>query len=146
MKSVSWGLSSGPLDVATVLAEVHREECGGIASFVGTVRVTAAVTGNESRSVTGLEYEAHETIAEETFRAIATEAAERWDVRAISARHRVGRCELGAPTVAIACSAPHRADAMEACRFLIDELKTRVPIFKKELYDDGSAWVGAETG
>lgn len=146
MRNVSWALRTQPLDVASVLDEVQSEDCGAIASFVGTVRVSAAVPGNESRSVTGLEYEAHETIANEAFYAIAAEAMERWGVKAIAAQHRVGRCELGAPTVAIACSAPHRADALEACHYLIDELKARVPLFKKELYDDGSAWVGAETG
>ena len=58
--------------------------------------------------------------------------------------HRVGRCSLGEPTVVIACSAPHRADALEACRWLIDELKESVPIWKKEIYEDGDAWVGDE--
>ena len=146
MKSISWSLEEGPLDVAGVLEEVAREDCGAVASFVGTVRVTAAAPGNESRTVIGLEYEAHAPMAKEAFGSIASEALERWDLKAISARHRTGRCELGAPTVVIACSAPHRADALEACRFLIDELKARVPIFKKELYEDGTAWVGAETG
>ena len=146
MSPVSWALEESPLDVSTVIGEVSQEDCGAVASFIGTVRVTAAVESNEDRAVIGLEYEAHPALAEESFASIAAEALDRWDLRAVSARHRIGRCELGAPTVVVACSAPHRGDALEACRYLIDELKARVPIFKKELYEDGTAWVGAETG
>ena len=146
MPDITWSLEEAPLDITTVLQEVAREDCGAVASFVGTVRVTAAASGNETRTVVGLEYEAHAALANESFGSIAAEASEKWDVKAISARHRTGRCELGAPTVVVACSAPHRADALEACRFLIDGLKARVPIFKKELYEDGTAWVGVEAG
>jgi molybdopterin synthase catalytic subunit len=143
---VSWALCSDPLDVTEVLAEVARPDCGAVASFVGTVRDSAAAPGHASDNVVALEYEAHPEMASEAFAAIAAEAMTRWDVKSIAARHRTGRCELGAPTVALACSAPHRADALAACHFLIDELKARVPIFKKEVYSDGSAWVGAEHG
>lgn len=144
--SVSWRLEAEPIDVTSVLDEVRRDDCGAVCSFSGTVRSSAAASGNESRVVVGLEYEAHPPLAEEAFSAIATEVFERWDVRAIAARHRVGRCELGEATVVIACSAPHRRDALEAIGYLIDELKERVPLFKKELYEDGTAWVGAEGG
>ena len=146
MADVSWALEEAPLDVADVIGEVAREDCGAVASFVGTVRISAAAPGNEDRMVVGLEYEAHAPLAEEAFRSIAAEVLERWDVKAVAARHRTGRCDLGAPTVVVACSAPHRSDALEACTYLIDELKARVPIFKKELYEDGTAWVGVETG
>ena len=146
MPEVSWSLEESPLDVSAAIAEVSREDCGAVASFVGTVRVTAAASGNESRRVIGLEYEAHAALSEGSFASIAAEACQQWDVRAIAARHRIGRCELGAPTVVVACSAPHREDALSACRYLIDELKARVPIFKKELYEDGTAWVGVEAG
>lgn len=146
MAEISWALEASPLEVAELLAEVSSDECGATASFIGSVRITAAAPGNESRSVVALEYEAHPAMAEGSFHSIAEEACGRWDLRVVAARHRVGRCELGAPTVVVACSAPHREDALEACRFLIDELKARVPIFKKELYDDGTAWIGAEGG
>ena len=144
--AVSWGLEDDQLDAGSILELVQRDDCGAVASFIGTVRSSAAATGNGSRSVVGLEYEAHPAMAEEAFLGIAREVMERWDVRSIAARHRVGRCELGAPTVVIACAAPHRADALDAIRLLIDELKKRVPLFKKELYEDGTAWVGAEGG
>ena len=146
MPEVSWSLEESPLDVSAAIAKVSRDDCGAVASFIGTVRVTAAAPGNESRQVVGLEYEAHDVLSADSFASIAAEAGDRWDVRAIAARHRIGRCALGAPTVVVACSAPHREDALSACRYLIDELKARVPIFKKELYEDGTAWVGVETG
>lgn len=146
MADVTWSLEEDPLDIPAALQEVSREDCGAVASFIGTVRVTAAAPGNEGRAVVGLEYEAHPALAEESFSSIAAEASEKWDIKAVAARHRIGRCGLGAPTVVVACSAPHRADALEACRFFIDELKARVPIFKKELYEDGTAWMGVEGG
>lgn len=91
-----------------------------------------------------LEYEAHETLAAERLRAICLEAGELWDVRRAVAIHRTGRCALGEVTVVIACGAPHRKDALEACRWIIDKVKSTVPIFKREIYPDGAAWVVAE--
>lgn len=133
-----------PLVPSDALEAVLDPECGGIGIFVGTVRAGAAVRGNENKRVALLEYEAHPTLAEERLRAIAGEAADKWDLRHVYARHRTGTCDLGEPTVVVACSAPHRADALEACRWMIDEIKSSVPIWKREVYADGSAWVGTE--
>jgi molybdopterin synthase catalytic subunit len=123
---------------------VSSPTSGGLAVFVGTVRSTAAVEANLDRSVVRLEYEAHEAMARERLAAIAHQAVERWNVDRVVALHRLGRCDLGEPTVVVACGAAHRAEALDACRWLIDELKATVPIWKKEVYSDGSSWVGAE--
>jgi molybdopterin synthase catalytic subunit len=132
------------LDVASAIEAASAPSVGGIATFIGTVRETAAVADNRDRAVTGLDYEAHPRIAIERMDAVARAAAERWDVHRIVAVHRNGSCDVGEPTVVIACGAPHRADALEACRFIIDQLKSTVPIWKRERYADGSSWVGAE--
>jgi molybdopterin synthase catalytic subunit len=134
-------LSGSPLDVAGAIASVADETTGATAAFVGTVRAEAAVRENRDRPVTKLEYEAHTTLAEEKMREIAASAAQRWKLARLTAIHRTGTCELGEPTVVIACSAPHRAEALEACHWIIDEIKREVPIWKREVYSDGAAWV-----
>lgn len=134
-------ISAAPLDVAAAIGAAGTLETGGIGVFVGTVRATPSVQADQQ--VTRLEYEAHPTLAEETMRALALEAAHKWNLVRVVAIHRTGTCELGDSTVVIACSAPHRAEALDACRWLIDEIKATVPIWKKEVYADGSSWVGA---
>ena len=131
------------LDIASLIADASAPSCGAIASFVGTVRATASVPDNAAKPVTGLDYDAHPKLAQEKLAEIATQAADKWGLHRVVAVHRVGTCELGEPTVVVACAAPHRGDALEACRWLIDELKATVPIWKKEIYSDGSSWVGA---
>ena len=143
MTEIHTALSEAPLDIAAAIASVSAPDCGGIAVFVGTVRNSAAVPGKEKRPVVQLAYEAHPTMAPELLGDIARRAAERWDVRRITAIHRTGACDLGEPTVVVCCGAPHRGDALEACRWLIDELKATVPIWKREVYSDGSSWVGS---
>lgn len=112
---------------------------------MGTVRATPTAGGEPGRTVVRLEYEAHPTLADEALRALARGAAEKWDLERIVAIHRTGTCEVGEPTVVVACSSEHRAEALEACRWLIDEIKTTVPIWKREVYADGSSWVGTES-
>lgn len=139
-------LSEEPLDVGRAIADVQAPELGGIALFVGTVRTTPAAAGSEGKNVVGLEYDAHPELAPKRLDEIAREAAERWDIRRIVLVHRMGACGLGDPTVVVACGAPHRSDALEACRWMIDTIKGSVPIWKRELYADGSSWVGPEGG
>ena len=138
------GITEEELDVADAIETVSAPAVGGIATFIGTVRATAAVVENRGREVVALDYEAHPTMAIERLEAIARDAAGRWDVRRIVATHRSGRCDTGDVTVVVACGAPHRGDALDACRFIIDEVKSTVPIWKRERYADGSSWVGAE--
>jgi MoaE-MoaD fusion protein len=130
-------LVDGPLDVAAVLAEVEDDRAGGVASFVGTVREES-----RSRRVLYLEYEAYDEMAEE----VMTELAERLKLEhglcAVAIAHRLGRVEVGEASVAIAASAPHRAAALDACREAIDTLKKTVPLWKKEVYEDGEEWLG----
>ncbi|MBA2724674.1 MAG: molybdenum cofactor biosynthesis protein MoaE, partial [Actinobacteria bacterium] len=119
-------------------------EHGGIAVFIGTVRSSAAAEGHDGDDVIELDYEAHRELADERLEAICAKAGDRWDVRSAVAIHRIGTCALGEPTVVIACGAPHRKDALEACRWIIDTVKSSVPIFKREVYEDGTAWVSPE--
>jgi molybdopterin synthase catalytic subunit len=143
--TIETGLTEQPLDISDALVEAADPECGGIGVFLGTVRASAAVASNSDRSVVRLEYEAHPTLAAERMESLCNEAAQKWDLRHVVARHRTGPCELGEPTVVVACSAPHRGDALDACRWIIDEIKATVPIWKREVYADGSDWVGAES-
>lgn len=109
---------------------------GAVATFAGVVR-----DNQDGRGVLYLEYEAHEPMAESQIGRLLAEARQRWPISAASARHRLGRLEIGEVSVLIEVAAPHRAEALEACHWLIDELKARVPIFKREFYADGSAWI-----
>ncbi|MFN2490029.1 MAG: molybdenum cofactor biosynthesis protein MoaE [Actinomycetota bacterium] len=144
MTEVTTGISTEPLDVSDALATASAPSCGALGIFVGTVRTSAAVAGNADKPVVRLEYEAHLPLADSRLRSIAEEAASKWDLGRITARHRIGACEVGEPTVVVACAAPHRADALEACRWIIDTIKSTVPIWKLEVYADGSSWLGAE--
>lgn len=142
MTRIETSISADPLDVDSAIACAATEAAGGIGVFVGTVRTTPAVEGNAGKRVVALDYEAHPTLADQAIADIAASVARRFDLLTIVARHRSGHCPLGEPTVVVACGAAHRAEALEACRAAIDEIKHGVPIWKKEVYDDGSAWVG----
>ena len=141
MPEISAHVSDEPLEPGAAIATVSDPASGAVAVFVGTVRDTPVT--DASGPVTRLDYDAHPTLAEEKIHAIAAEAAAKWDLRKVVAIHRTGSCDVGEPTVVVACSAPHRADALEACRWIIDEIKEGVPIWKREVYTDGSSWVGA---
>ena len=131
------------LDVGAALARVGRPEVGGIGIFVGTVRVSPA-GDDRDRAVVRLEYEAHPTLALERLEDVVRDARTKWELQEVVAWHRIGACAVGEPTVVIACGAAHRAAALEATRWIIDELKATVPIWKKEVYADGSTWIGTE--
>ena len=146
MAFIKVAVSADPLDVATIIGDASSPDCGAVATFIGTVRESAAVTSNSDKTVTRLDYEAHPTLAEEKLRDIAETAAGKWPLARVVAVHRTGACEVGEPTVVVACASPHRGDALDACHWLIDELKATVPIWKKEIYTDGSSWVGSELG
>jgi molybdopterin synthase catalytic subunit len=132
-------LVTEPIDVAPLLARVSSPTVGAVASFLGTVRNV-----NDNRAVTGIEYSAYEEMAEREMHAIVAEAAGKFDSVAptIAIEHRLGELSLGDVSVAIAVSHPRRAPALDACRYVIEELKKRVPIWKREHYADGTrAWV-----
>ena len=130
-------LSSEPLDLAAVVAEVTDERAGAIATFLGTTRIES-----RGRTVQHLDYEAYEGMAEQVMADIAEELRGRYDLRGLAIHHRVGRVGVGETSVAIAVSAPHRQDALAACADTIEALKARVPLWKKELYVGGEEWIG----
>jgi molybdopterin synthase catalytic subunit/molybdopterin converting factor small subunit len=130
-------LTEEPIDLAAVVAEVEDERAGAIATFLGTVR-----RESRGRRVIRLEYEAYEGMAEEVMADLAKELEARYDLCAVAITHRVGVCQIGEASVAIAVSAPHRQDALAACRDAIDALKETVPLWKKEVYEGGEEWIG----
>lgn len=131
-----------PIDAPQLLGEVARVANGATVLFLGTVREV-----NDGRAVSGMEYSAYRSMAERELADIAREAAERFDTRDIVVEHRVGTLELGEASVAIAVAHPHRSAAYEASRYIIEQLKRRVPIWKLEHYVDGTReWVAVETG
>ena len=125
------------LSLEAVVAEVADEGAGGIATFSGTVR-----RQSRGRDVTHLEYEAYAEMAEDVMAGLARELEGRYDLCAVAIHHRVGRLEVGESSVAIAVSAPHRQDALAACKDAIDRLKETVPLWKKEVYEGGEEWLG----
>lgn len=128
-----------PLTVARMIEHVKDTRAGGIDVFLGTTREEKS---SEGRELIALDYEAYEQMALEQMRALAKRAREKWPIIKLALLHRTGRVALGEPSVVIAVSTPHRAQAFEACRFLIDELKRDIAIWKKEVWADGSSsWV-----
>ena len=126
-----------PIDPAAIIAEVQSAEFGATSVFLGTVRDT-----NDGRSVSAIDYSAYTAMAESELVRILVEAEERFGVRSIVVEHRVGALALGDTSVAIAAAHAHRAPAIECTRFVIEEIKKRVPIWKLEHYADGGReWV-----
>jgi len=131
-----------PIDVASLMARVSSHANGAILVFVGTVRDV-----NDGRGVTGMEYSAYRSMAARELAEIAREAVEQFGSDDIAIEHRLGTLELGDASVAIAVGHPHRGNAYDASRSLIEELKKRVPIWKLEHYVDGTReWVNAGNG
>jgi molybdopterin synthase catalytic subunit len=128
-----------PLPTQQAIQFVTDSRAGGIDIFLGTTR---AERNADNRELIALDYEAYKEMATEKLRHLTKQAAERWPIVKVAILHRVGRVALGEPSVVIAVSTPHRADAFDACRFLIDELKKDGPIWKKEIWSDGGeSWV-----
>ena len=130
-------LSDKPLSLDAAVRAVADDAAGAIATFTGTVRERS-----RGRDVIRLEYEAYEGMAEQTMAELGAELKARYDLCEIAIHHRTGPVEIGEPSVVIAVSAPHRADALAACRDAIDTLKETVPLWKKELYEGGEEWIG----
>lgn len=132
------GIRDAPLSVDEVFAAVGDDAAGGTALFVGTVR-----DHDEGSGVARLGYSSHPT-AEAELRRVAEKVAAEYPVRALAAVHRVGDLAVGDLAVVVAVSCPHRAEAFEACRRLIDDLKGEVPVWKHQTFSDGTEeWVGA---
>jgi len=131
-------ISAVTLDVQQCIDWVMSPECGGIDVFIGTVR-----NATKGKPVLRLEFEAYEKMALNEFRKIAQQTFEKWPVQKVAIHHRVGVLQVGEIPVVIAVAAAHRDAAFEACRYIIDTLKQTVPIWKKEIFEDGEVWVAA---
>lgn len=132
-------LTDRALDAASLIAEVSANGCGATAVFLGTVR-----NAPEDGDVLGIEYSAYPEMAEAEFGRIVAEARAKWSGARIAVRHRLGWIPVGEASIAIAVATPHRAESYECSRYIIEETKTRVPIWKKEKLAQGSErWAGA---
>jgi molybdopterin synthase catalytic subunit len=125
-------LSEESIDVESLVGPVMTPESGAVDVFVGITR-----NHSKGRRVTLLEYEAYEPMALKMMEHISRQASARWNIHRIAIAHRLGKVPVGEASVVIAVSSAHRAEAFEACRFLIDELKRVVPIWKREYFEDG---------
>jgi molybdopterin synthase catalytic subunit len=130
-------LSEEPLDPAAVIAEAQSDDAGAVATFIGTTRVHS-----RGRTVHYLEYEAYGGMAEKVMAELADELKQRYELCEVAVAHRTGRVDIGGLSVVIAVSAPHRQDALAACKDAIDRLKEIVPLWKKEVYEGGEEWIG----
>ena len=130
-------LTERPLDAAEGSRRVEDPSCGAVVTFVGAVR-----NENEGRQVDYLEYEAYPGMAEEKMAQIGQEIAERWGITRVAMAHKLGRCDVGEPSIVIAVASGHRREAFEACHYAIDRVKELVPIWKREVWKDGAVWIG----
>ncbi len=129
-------LTREPLDRDALIAAVSHPSIGGIVTFEGVVRDNA-----RGKQVHYLEYDVYEEMAVQQIRTIIVDATQRWGIERVAVAHRFGRLEIGEASVIIVVASPHRAEAFEACRYIIDTLKTTVPIWKKEVATNGETWV-----
>jgi molybdopterin synthase catalytic subunit len=124
------------LDPVALCELVSRPEAGAVVLFSGIVR-----NNNLGRGVQYLEYDAYPPLAERTLAEIAGEVRARWEVTEVAIHHRIGRLEIGEASLLVAVSAPHRAQAFESCHYCVDRVKQIVPVWKKEVWDDGEEWI-----
>ena len=135
-------VTSAPLDLQALTAELSgaRTGDGAIASFVGLVREQ-----NQGRRVSFLEYEAYEPLAIKALNRIIDEARDAWPSARLGVHHRIGRIELGEPSIIIVAASAHRGDAFAACRYMIERVKQIVPIWKHEHFEGGEVWLEGAT-
>ncbi len=131
-------LTESPLNIMACANFVSTDDAGGIDVFIGTVR-----NATKGKPVLRLEFEAYEPMALAEMLKIAEQAKEKFGAKKIALHHRIGTLQIREAAVVIAVSAPHRAAAFDACRYCIDTLKETVPIWKKEIFEDGEVWVAA---
>jgi len=138
MNRISVEILNEKLEVQTCIDFVQDETCGGISTFIGTVR-----NHTNSKNVLKLEFSAYKSMALKEMQKIAENAIEKFQITKIAIHHFEGTLEIGEIPVIIAVSSPHRKNCIAACEFAIDELKNSVPIWKKEYFEDGSIWVNS---
>ncbi|MBS1683040.1 MAG: molybdenum cofactor biosynthesis protein MoaE [Bacteroidetes bacterium] len=131
-------ITAKPIDVQKVIDTASSLGAGAVNVFIGTVRDNA-----HNKNVRWLEYEAYESMAVAEIRTIIDEAAARWKLQGWAVSHRIGTLKPGEVAVVVAVSSPHRKESFEACQFIIDAIKAKVPIWKKEVFEGGEEWVSA---
>ena len=129
-------ITAGPLAPEPFLEHVRRDESGAVALFLGIVR-----DHSHGRRVLYLEYDAYPEMAERKLREVAEEALARWPITDVAIAHRTGRLEIGETSLLVAVSSPHRHDAFAACHHIVNRIKEVVPIWKKEVWEGGEAWI-----
>jgi len=135
-------VSATPIDPADLIKSVTTPQCGAVTLFLGTVRDHS----DDKEGVTHLEYEAYDDVVEGKIAEIVAEARDRWALETVAVVHRVGSLQVGEASVAVAVGSGHRVEAFAAARYIIDELKARAPIWKKEHWPGGAEWVREDTG
>jgi molybdopterin synthase catalytic subunit len=131
-------ITEKPIDVQKVIDTASSLAAGAVNVFIGTVRNNA-----NGKNVVWLEYEAYETMAVTEIRKIIDDASHRWPLLGWAVSHRIGTLKPGEVSVVVAVSSPHRRESFEACQYIIDTLKAKAPIWKKEVFEDGEEWVSA---
>lgn len=131
-----FAITREPLDPQPLVEAVRKDESGAVALFYGVVR-----NHNMGRTVQYLEYDAYESMAIKKLREVADEVCAKFSVNGIAALHRIGRLEIGETSLLVAVSSPHRKEAFEACHYAVDRIKETVPVWKKEVWEDGSEWI-----
>jgi molybdopterin synthase catalytic subunit len=135
-QSIRVTVGDGQIEASALLVEVSRPDSGATVLFLGTVRDHSP----GKQGVTHLDYEAYTEMVESKIAEIVEEALRKWDALSVAVEHRTGIVRTGEASVAVAVSAPHRPDAFETARYVIDELKSRAPIWKKEHWAGGAEW------
>ncbi|MBL0742767.1 molybdenum cofactor biosynthesis protein MoaE [Chryseolinea lacunae] len=131
-------ITEKPIDIQKVIDTASCLASGAVNVFVGTVRNNA-----NGKNVVWLEYEAYETMAVGEIRKIIDDASHKWPLQGWAVSHRIGTLRPGEVAVVVAVSTPHRKDSFDACEYIIDNLKLHVPIWKKEVFEDGEEWISA---
>ncbi len=133
-------LTSGPLVPEEIASRVASDTCGAVVTFLGTARLYS-----QGKRVLYLEYEAYPEMALKMLEQVRQEVKERWGVEEVAISHRTGRVEIGQVSLVVAVAAPHREEAFQACQHAVDRIKEVVPIWKREVFEDGHVWVGRES-
>ena len=131
-----FAITPDPLDPAPLVAAVRRDDAGAVALFYGVVR-----NENLGRRVQHLEYDAYPEMAVKKMREVADEVRSKFPIADIGVLHRIGRLEIGETSLLVAVSSGHRKEAFEACHYAVDRIKQVVPVWKKEVWEDGSEWI-----
>lgn len=130
-------ITENPIVPEAIINSINKKETyGAVVTFIGIVRGYS-----ENKKVISLEYEAYQPLAEKKLQEIALEIENRWQLKDLAICHRTGRLQVGEPALVIAIAAPHRKEAFEACEYAVDRLKEIVPVWKKEVWEDGEKWI-----